>query len=379
MKNSTKQIFISATLTALTLLLVVVGYLMGRYSISNEFKTQIDGVAHAFYLGNLLDNDKKKGAAKAYHDSAEALELFDDISWGVLNVPTPYVGTAPMPGQYGVAHVNSMQFRSSNELEIPKPKNTFRIFITGGSTAYGSGAPSDDRTIAGYLIDLIENSALSDSETKYEIFTMANPAWSSTHERIVIENRLSELQADLVISFSGNNDVHWGLYAKDIFWFRSYPDENIVNTLNTAYKLGGGESIPKVVEITSGLVAPKIVASRLLKNVKLSSFVLAESQAKYVFVLQPTLAVTAKALTEREKAMVVHADYFRQSYAQIDQQLTSYRADNFEYINLAGAFDTISNKENVFVDSYHFGDKGNEIIANGIYKGIKRLLINNVN
>ena len=48
----------------------------------------------------------------------------------------------PTPGQHGNAHINSMQFRAGKELEMPKPANTYRIFITGGSTAYGSGAPA---------------------------------------------------------------------------------------------------------------------------------------------------------------------------------------------------------------------------------------------
>ena len=34
-------------------------------------------------------------------------------------------------------------------------------------------------------------------------------------------------------------------------------------------------------------------------------------------------------------------------------------------------FDNLNDKEDIFLDSYHFGDKGNKIIAEKIYLHIK--------
>jgi len=75
------------------------------------------------------------------------------------------------------------------------------------------------------------------------------------------------------------------------------------------------------------------IAERLLKNVKLSSFALAMVDAKYVFVLQPTMAQTRKPLTLREKVRLEMSKknfaeqerYFREAYAAIDTALENSR------------------------------------------------------
>ena len=115
--------------------------------------------------------------------------------------------------------------RSEEKLILPKPSNIHRIFITGGSTAFSSGAPSQDRTIAAYLNRLLSINLTPLTNINYEVFTMATPAWASTHERIMIENRLSDLEPDLVVSLSGNNDVHWEAKNRNVMWFRAYQDE----------------------------------------------------------------------------------------------------------------------------------------------------------
>ena len=49
---------------------------------------------------------------------------------------------------------------------------------------------------------------------------------------------------------------------------------------------------------------------------------------------------------------------------------------NFYFVNLADAFDDIGDQEDIFIDSYHFGDKGNEIVAEKIYLNIKDIIPN---
>ena len=115
----------------------------------------------------------------------------------------PYAGTAPEM----LLSIGAVRYKKKS---TPKPDNTFRICITGGSTAFGSGAPSQDRTIAGYLGRILSQELTPVTKLNYEVVNAANPAWASTHERILIENKISELDPDMIISFSGNNDVHWG-------------------------------------------------------------------------------------------------------------------------------------------------------------------------
>ena len=97
--------------------------------------------------------------------------------------------------------------------------------MIGGSTAYSSGAPSQNKTIGSLLEKLLIDKTHSDSSLEYEVFTLASPSWSTTHERIIVENRLLDLEPDLVISLSGNNDCHWGALGGNTLWFRNYADD----------------------------------------------------------------------------------------------------------------------------------------------------------
>jgi len=376
-KAISREWMTSIVITIILVALVGIGFAVGRYTTVKTFDSQIQGFSGAFTLERILNDKKKSEISRVYHDGDSVSQKLNDISWSVPNTLTPFVGNAPTPGRHGVAHINSMQFRSESEIEIPKPGDTYRIFITGGSTAYGSGAPSEDTTIAGYLSSILTNKLSPSTNLKYEVFTMANPAWASTHERIVIENRLSELTPDLVISFSGNNDVHWGKLGRNILWFRSYADEFFLNLIKEAYKLTGHQEIPEITEISSEEVPPQLVAERLLKNVKLSLFALSLSQKTidYVYLLQPTLAVTGKKLTEREQESLKYQEYFKKSYAQIDNLLGNMNANNFKYINLTDVFDNLDSQEDIFLDSYHFGDKGNEIIAENIFSQLKDIIV----
>jgi len=45
--------------------------------------------------------------------------------------------------------------------------------------------------------------------------------------------------------------------------------------------------------------------------------------------------------------------------------------DNFEYVNLAGVFD--ESEDEIFLDSYHFGDRGHEAVALSIAAAIEKI------
>ena len=287
-----KKIIISILPSIIVIALLASGFVAGRYSIIKTFNKYIRKTAEVSTLGGFLSDKEQKELIHVYHDEDHVPDKIASFSWAVPNIPAPFVGDAPMPGKQGNAYINSGQFRYEKEVGLPKPDNTFRIFITGGSTAYGSGASSQDKTIAGYLEGMLAKELSHLTKLNYEVVTAANPAWASTHERIFIENKLSELDPDMIISFSGNNDVHWGGRGYNALWFRSYTDELFLNLIKRVYDLTDQPAIPEIIQIEPKEVPPSLVAKRLFKNVKLSSFVLSQEEIEYVFVLQPTLMVT---------------------------------------------------------------------------------------
>jgi hypothetical protein len=75
----------------------------------------------------------------------------DKISWNLWSMPTPFFDYAPEPGRQVGGAINAQQMRDRREIIMPKPEGVYRIFITGGSFAYGAGAPDEDSLISSFL------------------------------------------------------------------------------------------------------------------------------------------------------------------------------------------------------------------------------------
>jgi hypothetical protein len=370
--------FLAALPSVFALLIFALGFVAGRYQVTRTLRRQIADSLGSDTLGRMLTKNEKGSYALAYEDPAAAAREMDHYTYSIPNVPTPFLGTGPEPGWHENAFINSMQFRSTKEVAMPKPPGVYRIFLTGGSTAFGSGAPSQDRIIGQYLENFFNVEVTPSTHLRYEVFTLANPAWTSTHERIAIENRLSELAPDMVISFSGNNDVHWAGAGRDIFWVRTYGDQHYWDLLNTARKLGGFQPMKDLLG-TAAPVSPAFVGERLEKNVRLSAIALAMKDANYVFVLQPTIALTSKPLSAREQKMRARLlppalENFSKSYQEMKSHLSSIHADRFFYLDQSDAFVGLTASDEIFLDSYHFGDRGNAIVARKIADGIRSTL-----
>lgn len=369
-----RRIFLAALPSVFALLIFGFGFAVGRYQVARSIRRQISDSRQSETLGQMLRADEKSSYALAYEDPAAAAREMDHYSYAVPNVLTPFVGTGPEPGQHDNAFINSSQFRSTKEVTMPKPPGVYRIFLTGGSTAFGSGAPSQDKIIGQYLENLLNAETTPAANLRYEVFTLANPAWTSTHERIIIENRLSELAPDMVISFSGSNDVHWAGAGRDVFWVRTYADQHYWDLLNAARKVAGFHPMMDVIP-APGPVSPISVATRLEKNVRLSAITLGLQGARYVFVLQPAIALTSKPLSTREEKLRANLqgpplENFTRSYHEMKSRLSSLHVDKFVYLDQSDAFAGLSAGDEIFLDSYHFGDRGNAIIARKIADGI---------
>ena len=357
----------------------VFGVASGRLSVILKFNNQLKDLDAARTLGSLLESDQRQRAASAYKDPEFALRNMQQFSWQVPSTFTPFVGSAPKPGIHDNATINAWQFRDDRDLVIPKPEGIFRVFLTGGSTAFGSGAPDRDRTIGGYLENRLNRTLGRRTGLDYEVMILAHPGWASTHERIIIVNRLSEWEPDLVISLSGNNDVHWAAsvrhptsqvgekpkpaIGRNVLWFRSFADENYFYLLNTAFATAGW---PPPNDVTQDAETyPRQVAQRLIKNVRISAFALSLANVPYVYFLQPTLSLTHKPQSARESEFLneVKVQWFERCYGRIDGALRGIEMQNFYYYNLTTCMDGYTAQDEIFLDNYHFGDRGNEILA----------------
>lgn len=301
------------------------------------------------------------GVERCYYTAPD----FRRVTWIGKDIPTPFVGFAPKPGPLASGRINSLQFRYSRELEFPKPPCVCRVFFIGGSTAYGSGASSNETTIGGYLEDLLNRQGRA-SGKRFEVVTAAACAWTTTHERILIENRLVELEPDLVVSLSGHNDAYWGAEDRNVEWFRAFQDEYYYTLAHSLLACNFDEHLPAEDPSTGTRVGVAEGVERLRRNVFLAATALDAVGSDYVFALQPVLAMTKKQLTDREAkiasahdqaGLVLRMDEFRKALRQ-----TEFR--RFHFADLTSALD--STEGDYFLDGCHFGDKGNDLIARAL-------------
>lgn len=352
--------------------------LANRVRIVQQLKKKLKKYDRIAMVG---DDPHRKEKSLAYKNPEKANAEMSGYLWAVPTTPTPFVGEAPAPGRYGRHVINSQQFRHPVDIALPKPKSVYRIFFTGSSTAFSSGAPSDDTTISGYLQKLMDQRLTPQTNMRYEVVNAANPGWASTYERLWIEFKLIEMEPDMIIQFSGNNEAHWGARNYSTGWMRTYAEQLYWAMMSSWYLYFGKEQLQDVVPREDARISPERVARTLSRNIHACLRLLAELKVPYVFILHPTIAETAKALSAREQRMKENDEtvtYFSTCYAAMRRMMEEIRAcENSDLVRLldySGIFDDRGANEEIFLDPYHFGDRGNEIIAARIFKDLSPLI-----
>jgi lysophospholipase L1-like esterase len=327
---------------------------------------QVETLAGAFAVRKL----PIEGVEGCYYSAPPDLTR---ITWIGPDIPTPFVGFAPRPGPMTSGHINSMQFRYDREIACPKPAGVIRIFLVGGSTAYGAGATSNATTIGGYLERYLNEQASSDR--RHEVVTAAASGWASTHERVLIENQIIELEPDLVLALTGHNDAHWSSAGRNTLNFRGFQDDYFQLLTRATVHQCGGEVIAADAVGPAAMVAPEVAARRLAWNVARSRAALEAVGCDYVVALQPILAESRKSRTARESHMAQALDQspLRPYYAAFRQKLHADLPSE-GLLDLTPIFDSQTAEVDVFIDGCHFGDRGNDLIARALHEHVQLLL-----
>lgn len=290
------------------------------------------------------------------------------------DVPTPFVGYAPQPGPIASGFINAQQCRYDRDVEMPKAAKVLRIFLVGGSVAYGAGASCNASTIGGYLEQRLQQKVSSMAvDRKIEVIPFAAGAWTTTHERIAVEHRVLDWQPDLVISLTGHNDAHWAILGYNILWFRGYQDDYYYRLVQSLLAHNFGRRLSLELQPERAALSSDSVVRRLLYNVRRTHEALSASGVGYLVALQPILACSRKKRTTRESWMMrrVDEEAFGAHYRTIREALQNYTSRSacpsdssgvyFDYVDLTSLFDDVEGEW--FIDNCHFGDRGNERVA----------------
>ena len=263
-----------------------------------------------------------------------------------------------------------------------KDKPSFHIWMFGGSTLYGTGVP-DWATIPSFL-----SKELNASARCVKITNFGTEGYNTNQELILlIEQLKAGRRPDAVIFYDGVNDSYTGVFEPGIATahmeypaIRARVESRLTGKLEFlrhSYALMLARRLmpskqtedPSVVEAKT-----KLKAAQTLDNYEANLQMVRSLANIYHFDFysfwQPSLAFGGKPIVPYE-AELIHIDEnspyggalkpMRIAYREADR-----RAPDGKFIFLGDVFDT--EQEPLYLDEWHLGPKGNELIARAIAK-----------
>lgn len=375
------RVFLAILIALIAAGATVCGFLVGRSTAHDSYVQKVSALVTTensmtwLYpaIGAQIDDPVTAEAlAKLYGvrlgDRDALVRRLSEVAWVPAYGPAPFVGNGARPMLGDDPHINILGFRDERQSYVTKADRTVRVFMTGGSTAWGSGASSQKNTIS-YILERILNQRMSPvTGFRYEVINTAFPAWSTTQEKLLIQQRLLDLHPDVILMFSGNNDVHWSRDGRDVRWFYAPMDDNHVALLNELYRSSGHPEWVSPMLSSGRPIECTDVAPITARNVEEAAIAASGVKARLMFALQPNVATTAKRLTKREQQLpeMQNKPYWESCYRALRDRLRHVRARNYRLIDLSRIFGEVDGETELFVDSYHFADAGNRLVAQAL-------------
>jgi len=231
-----------------------------------------------------------------------------------------YARYTPWPSQGPGAYINEHGFRGP-EIAKEKPVNTFRIFLVGGSTMFGSG--SDDST----QIFSVLQERFDEKDFGFDIEVInagISGAWSK-NEVAMVKNKLLDFNPDLIVVYDGVNDISGHQEGSEIAWKDRWTE--ICN-------LGKKNGFDTIV------------------------------------ILQPFNGSGFRVLTENDQEIFLKQGNFLpiDLYPLYSNQLQELNKNCKKAVDMNRTFDKIPG--DLFSDSIHTGIRANQIIADNFYQVI---------
>ncbi len=288
------------------------------------------------------------------------------------------------PDQHSkTVNVNALGFRGQ-EFTSEKPENTFRIFLVGGSTAFGAGATSDDTTISGFLQKKFDDIKLT---KKIQIINAGISSATSFEEMYYIKHTLAQLNPDLIIIYDGFNDAQYRVLSDPIisnekevkesegFKFKNFPFYRtpwVIHDLLSAKTPHTDRS--KRVDDDSTEKIISLWKSRVEEICKIGR----ENGFATLIVVQPSLITGTKDLSDYESKYVAKTDLDFATKATLKGMADSLK--NFDSscktADLSGIFDDVTGP--IYTDIVHVNDIGNRIVAEKLYDITLSAILENI-
>jgi lysophospholipase L1-like esterase len=332
-------------------------------------------------------------------------------------------------------HHNSQGFRHDTDVPVEKSPGTVRIFLAGGSTAYGCEGlfreldPQWTRIYNRDLIDVFLEKKLQEQhpERHWEVINAAANEYRMHQHLALFYTTLLRFKPDLIIFLDGHNDMSgimsstapvYDPYAetphdeefeasvyphslRDLFFINSRWLRNnsaLFSAFQRRFIVGKRFGAPpdsrepvhspvQFEELNSAVQrqarADLAQCSYYTQMAERLYSALKHEGVESLFSLQPELILSAKPLTPVEAKFAQHMRQVSGPYVtymyenmrpEISRQMTESAARNgYTYTDLENAFDNVHEK--TFTDYCHLTRKGNELVAGKLYQAMSPTLI----
>lgn len=339
---------------------------------------------------------------------------FDDYK---IILPTPNFSNSK-----GIYH-NAQGFRRRENTSRVKDPSVFRIFVMGGSTAYGLGSLStfgqekykiitNEETIDFYLEEYLKQKFPG---RRVEVINAAITSHYSHHHLIYLNQTILKFQPDMVVFIDGFNDYF--PYKKDFDQFADYAYQERAHvfmmepTVNALAGYSGWWLFRKshFVHLAAKTVRPILVSifqskgprmhidvkealanlednarRNFLKMVERNGLILKQENVLSVFALQPEMAFKqSKALSPMEQDIFREMDsYWQENFVQFKnearpmvtkmlQEVTGRTGSKF--IDLTDIYGGVEG--DVYTDYCHLTPLGNRKLAESLGGAITPLIL----
>lgn len=325
------------------------------------FVAALEGISRGYEYFSICDTME--------HEAYEDMNYFElkQICWEYRTIKYSSAPiTKPIPEQYSNSmNINSQGFRGE-EISIIKPNNTYRIFMVGGSTTFGTGTTSDDTTIPGYLQSFFKEKSMN-----VEVVNAGIPGAWSFEESYYVVNEITNYAPDLIIVYDGWNDAKKGILEPKLkeesnsIGFKNFKNfrtpfviyDLFFNPENPPPELKDEQMVLKLIENWK---------NRWSQICELGN----EKNFSVMVVVQPSIG-TGKPLIGSEMRFSEIPEWHKQTASTMEkmaESLDDLKTNCMNTVDFTGILDDVN--EPIFLDEVHVVDRGNEIIAKELFEEI---------
>ena len=299
----------------------------------------------------------------------------------VKTIEFPVFQYEPNQSLYTI-NINSFGFRGADFNEI-KDDDTYRIFMVGGSTTFGSGSTSDETTIPAFLEKkFIENNL------NVEVINAGVGAADSMEEAYKIRHIYKKYDPDHFIVYDGWNDSFTHLNPNELN--PSISRSENLESKKSFIQLWISENLQmyRTIYVLYPIFSHYSISSSLNDDVYKKNYEIWKNRWSKIcdennmdgiqtsIFLQPVVGSGNKKLTIDEKR---HADYIKGIKTR--EQLDVY-SNVLPIESCTASFDIRNSLDGVekavYYDGGHLNDYGNYLIANKIYEKILPIISNDI-